>query len=172
MSSYSHRNAILARMGFPDYGAYLESDLWRSIRQQVLDAAGGACCACHRKAVQVHHGSYTEVNLRGIALEHLFAVCCGCHRGIEFRGKRKILDMAVVQERLRQRMASKGQSGTQKPSGIERHLRQNVEVTRRNYEQARQAGKSGFSQQRKLKRAELALDRHLVAMRVQPVATD
>jgi hypothetical protein len=88
--AYAKRDAILKGLGFVSYKAYLKSDLWSSIRQQVLDRDGHQCRSCARKANQVHHRRYSIEVLRGEALEWLQAICGRCHRGIEFTSKGKV----------------------------------------------------------------------------------
>lgn len=80
---YAYRDDNLRHLGFPSYQAYLDSDLWQSIRARVL--AGGALCAkCHKRpAAQVHHRAYDPQTLRGDDLASLTPLCRGCHKRAE-----------------------------------------------------------------------------------------
>lgn len=52
------------------------------------------CCACHRKAKQVHHLNYLEDTLRGVDIDALVAICGRCHKAIEIGpngGKRQLV---------------------------------------------------------------------------------
>lgn len=81
---YRYRNENLERMGFKTYRAYLQSDLWQAIRQQVLDRAQGMCERCNkRKAHQVHHRAYDPATLKGENLNALTAACFRCHHRAE-----------------------------------------------------------------------------------------
>ena len=63
---------------FAEYGQYLRSPEWRSLRQRVMRRANGTCEACLiRPATQVHHRSYEHV-FNEFAFE-LVAVCDACH---------------------------------------------------------------------------------------------
>lgn len=76
-------------VGFNSYSEYLQSDLWKSIRNKVLNAAKFKCCMCHQTATQVHHRSYNRENLLGINLKGLVALCGRCHYAIEFTDGKK-----------------------------------------------------------------------------------
>ena len=81
---YRERNRNIRAMGFRSYVDYLNSDLWKSIRAQVL-AASQDCRVCGRPAIQVHHVKYRKKDLEGRDLSFLWSVCAGCHRTAEFR---------------------------------------------------------------------------------------
>jgi hypothetical protein len=76
----------LKKLGFPDYATYLQSPLWKSIRQKVFTRDQHWCRVCENKAEQVHHTRYDLATLRGIDLSQLFSVCRDCHKTIEFDG--------------------------------------------------------------------------------------
>ena len=83
MSSYGARNAILSRMGFKSYPAYLRSDLWKSIRGRYIV---GNCLVCRKKkATTLHHTEYSEETLRGGG-KSLIRLCRTCHMCLEFSG--------------------------------------------------------------------------------------
>jgi 5-methylcytosine-specific restriction endonuclease McrA len=80
--------------GFATYRQYLNSDLWKSIRERVFLEHGSKCHLCQREASQVHHRHYGRRTLCGKTLFHLLPVCGKCHRDIEFgpNGKRKFAE--------------------------------------------------------------------------------
>ena len=79
----SQRAYVLKLMGFDSYSAYLNSDLWQSIRAKVLD--GKRChCGCGKKANQVHHKRYCEDNLMGVRIHSMVPIYSRCHKEIEF----------------------------------------------------------------------------------------
>lgn len=82
--SYGDRDEALETLGFANYGAYLESDLWKAIRARVLKRHGHRCCLCHDPTRIVHHNSYDVDTLRGMKISELYALCERCHRKIEF----------------------------------------------------------------------------------------
>ena len=77
--SFRERDEHIKRIGFPDYGTYLKTELWSSIRGRVLRASGGQCCGCENRASEVHHSEYTIDNILGKSLEGLHPVCSDCH---------------------------------------------------------------------------------------------
>jgi hypothetical protein len=86
---YSDRNAILNKIGFKSYQNYLDSDLWKSIRNLFLKD-NPYCYGCGEKADTVHHSSYTKKNLIGVDFQFLYPVCNNCHHKSEFNGKIKL----------------------------------------------------------------------------------
>ncbi len=83
------RNYVLKVYGFANYNAYLQSELWASIRTCVLKGGTLCVCGCGQVATQVHHRAYTEANLMGTSLHGLVAIHHDCHYAIEFSGARK-----------------------------------------------------------------------------------
>src|SRR4051812_34944516 len=63
--NYKSRNSALQAIGFPDYQAYLKSDLWRSIRRKVYAAKGSNCFICGKPAELLHHNRYHKNDLQG-----------------------------------------------------------------------------------------------------------
>ena len=107
MRVYRERNRILKAMGFPSYAAYLQSDLWKSIRRRVLES-NPKCSACGRPATQAHHRSYRKPDLDGRDLSRIYAVCASCHRTSEFRaGDGAKLNPAQATTKLQQLRAKK-----------------------------------------------------------------
>lgn len=84
MSWYADRDRWLKKMGYPSYTAYLDSELWQSIRAKVLERDKGLCRVCDKPARSVHHDDYSPNVLRGKFLKPLYSLCHGCHRRIEF----------------------------------------------------------------------------------------
>lgn len=82
---YADRNRIIKLMSFKNYGDYLKSPHYATIRKRVLKKNNGKCrCCCERKGKQVHHVEYTEDNLRGRSLDGMIPICDECHILIEF----------------------------------------------------------------------------------------
>jgi hypothetical protein len=84
-SPYRDRDETLRRMGFKSYQHYLQSSLWRDIRQRAIDAAQKRCVRCGRNrgkgvTLQVHHRAYDLRTLVGGDLRSLSVVCKGCHK--------------------------------------------------------------------------------------------
>jgi hypothetical protein len=84
-SIYTHRNERIRKEGLAEnYKAYLETDLWATIRARVLKRDGGLCRICGGTATQCHHTNYGTAVLTGRSLVALFAICRSCHKFIEF----------------------------------------------------------------------------------------
>jgi hypothetical protein len=81
---YAERDAILWKMGFDKYSDYLESYLWKEIRQQVLSSSEFCCQLCKKPSNQVHHLWYSKENLQGTNKKGLVSLCVKCHHSIEF----------------------------------------------------------------------------------------
>lgn len=84
MKCYRKRNLRLKQLGFKSYKDYLSSDLWKSIRLQVLERDSYKCFRCCGRATQVHHRKYTIPVLEGQNLKQLVSICRVCHKWIEF----------------------------------------------------------------------------------------
>lgn len=72
----------LSRLGFLSYRIYLASDLWKSIREKVLERDKHQCRRCGRPAKTVHHSHYGYDVMRGVRLEPLYLLCGGCHTNV------------------------------------------------------------------------------------------
>jgi hypothetical protein len=83
--AFDRRNKILHRLGYRNYGEYLDSQVWRDIRYRVLTSQG-RCFICRGFANEVHHRRYTEANLSGETLKGLSPICGDCHRKIQNEG--------------------------------------------------------------------------------------
>lgn len=79
------RASILKSIGFSSYRAYLNSELWATIRGRVLSASPN-CRMCGGEARCVHHRSYDRDTLRGERDSSLTPLCLRCHEKIEFKG--------------------------------------------------------------------------------------
>lgn len=95
-SSYSKRNRILRKMGFPTYGDYLKSDLWKEIRGRVFQVKGQWCRMCSTTATQLHHQRYSKSDLDGSRLKYIFPICGTCHKFVEFAEDGTKLDLIEV----------------------------------------------------------------------------
>lgn len=74
------------------YKAYLKSDKWEALRNEVLERDDYTCQECGERAWQVHHKTYA--NIFNEPLSDLLAVCALCHRkihGIENKPKKHII---------------------------------------------------------------------------------
>lgn len=103
MLGYEERGRILKKMGYGTYQSYLESELWVSIRQRVLERDKNKCRLCDKPANIVHHAGYTLEQLQGKADHLLFSLCHGCHKRLEFdltEPKRKLCVSSVVAKTL------------------------------------------------------------------------
>lgn len=98
---YRARNAALRTLGFENYAEYLESKLWKSIRERVLERDKHRCRFCNLRATSVHHSSYAKEVLLGLELRWLAAICSSCHHRIEFTTKGRKRTPAEVSEQYR-----------------------------------------------------------------------
>lgn len=99
LSRYALRDQVLLKMGFASYAAYLQSDLWKSIRSRVLARYRHKCQSCRAAATEVHHKHYSRAVLRGEHIIGLKAICRACHQYIEFDCGKKT-DVPTANERL------------------------------------------------------------------------
>lgn len=108
LAAYADRNAILREMGFQSYKDYLESQLWKSIRERVLARDKRACCACGGDAWQVHHTVYTRAAMEGRDITSLESICGGCHEWAEFTKKGTKRSLAQANRRMMHRCVECG----------------------------------------------------------------
>ena len=88
------RQVILEDLGFKNYNQYLKSDLWKTIRERVLERDGRVCkgrahammlqLASPDEAAQftelhVHHYRYDRDTLLGENIDDLITLCSKCH---------------------------------------------------------------------------------------------
>lgn len=101
--NYTDRRVLLRLLGFATYQDYLNSDLWKEIRERVFALKGRECFLCSKLATQAHHNRYNLNTLRGKRLKHIFPVCGQCHHSIEFKGGEKVFEIAKVQTAFRKK---------------------------------------------------------------------
>jgi hypothetical protein len=128
-SRYMNRQSALKAIGFATYQDYLDSALWAGIRERVLKRDHGVCVACGRKAVSVHHVTYSESVLRGQDDTQLVAICRGCHKFTEFDGDTKLTYTTDIARRLSRR--SKGERHTRK--AVRQRMRPRCKCCQRQY---------------------------------------
>jgi hypothetical protein len=107
---YDDRSVVLASIGFASYADYLQSDLWRDIRECVFELFGNQCSFCGCQANQVHHANYTAETMRGDTYSGLYPVCQSCHTGGEFYSSSEKCTPKVATIRMREKACSNGYS--------------------------------------------------------------
>lgn len=98
MQCYDKRDRRVSNLGYASYSAYLESEDWQRIRDNVL-RRHPLCLGCNRPASQVHHMRYDTTVLLGLIPQMLACVCESCHKAIEFDGDTK-LEVAFANRKL------------------------------------------------------------------------
>lgn len=86
---YAIRNYNLSRLGYASYDQYLNSDLWKSIKDRKLSERP-MCDLCLCKASMVHHQCYSQNVLKGNNLQKLHSLCKKCHYIVEFENGKKL----------------------------------------------------------------------------------
>ena len=90
MVIYRERNRNIRAMGFENYGEYLRSQPWLTIRATKLRIAP-VCEACDKyMATEVHHMKYRKKDLEGNDLRWLVSICRTCHYSIEYENGIKL----------------------------------------------------------------------------------
>lgn len=93
------QNEGIADISGRGYDAYLRSNLWKKIRDWVLERDDFSCAVCAHKRVNaslqefdVHHRDYATTTLEGCNDGQLVTVCRQCHKKIEFlpNGEKRI----------------------------------------------------------------------------------
>lgn len=82
--TYEQRNILLRELGFRTYSVYLNSRIWYAIRNSAYRIHGRTCRLCPRRAITIHHLSYTRAVLLGQDLSLLAPLCRYCHDQVEF----------------------------------------------------------------------------------------
>lgn len=119
-SRYQTRTENLKKLGFDSYKEYLASDLWRTIRQSVMDR--DKCCrTCRKPAYTAHHVTYSLEVLKGEDLSQLISTCKGCHYDCEFEDGKKLVSTTKIAKRLRKR-AYRAIGGSVGKGVIKKHL--------------------------------------------------
>lgn len=88
--TYEERNSTLYHLGFSSYAEYLESDLWKKIRDRVYKMKGRGCLLCERPATELHHNRYHKNDLLGKTLSFIHPICRDCHLSIEYDRDKKV----------------------------------------------------------------------------------
>lgn len=102
--SFMSRNLLIQKLGFASYSAYLDSDLWKGIRERVLARDRGICQVCKGPGSQAHHRVYALVGLLGKRIENIVTICRACHQLVEFANdgsKRSVRSARAAYRRLR-----------------------------------------------------------------------
>lgn len=68
----------------PDYEKYLRRVLWKTIKARVLERDGHQCVRCGGKAAIVHHRTYDQAVMDGLADDWLNSLCEGCHEVVHY----------------------------------------------------------------------------------------
>lgn len=68
----------------PGYELYLRRKLWKTIKARVLERDAHKCVRCGGKADIVHHRTYDQAVLDGLADEWLKSLCDGCHTVVHY----------------------------------------------------------------------------------------
>lgn len=87
--TYESRKLNLEKLGFASYLDYLESSLWRSIKDRVKAKHGKKCVLCGEDYSDMHHFRYGVDDLSGKTLDNIKPICRTCHDLIEYDGDRK-----------------------------------------------------------------------------------
>ncbi len=83
-SVYRERDKALLLLKFSSYHEYLNSELWKSVRQLVLVTHGKNCVTCGKPYKQIHHKKYGVKELLGEDLTNLVPLCGRCHKKTHF----------------------------------------------------------------------------------------
>jgi 5-methylcytosine-specific restriction endonuclease McrA len=67
------------------YEAYLQTELWETIRSRILKRDHNLCVRCGDWATQVHHRNYKRRTMCGGDDKALVSLCAICHRNISVK---------------------------------------------------------------------------------------
>lgn len=98
---YKDRLETLVSIGYLDYISYLVSDLWLSIRKSVLERDRYKCWCCRKRAITVHHTSYSREVLLGNDNKKLIALCMSCHTRAEVSKTGRKFKLETANRRLK-----------------------------------------------------------------------
>lgn len=166
LKPYGKRNGRIRANGLGDgYQDYLQSDLWKSIRQIVLERDSHTCRICGAPAQAVHHSNYSMAVLSGRSIVALFSICNSCHKFIEFKKDGSKSHLKEVRNRIRLLCSLKGKHGY---DPIADNQRKHVEESRKK----RQAARSSEAASRQTQVRARELDRHHVPVAQVRVANN
>lgn len=107
---YEKRNAILKELGYNSYSEYLNSELWKNIRSEILKTRW-SCEICGDKSTVLHHKAYNKMTLIGKANFNILSLCNSCHFKVEFTDNKKL---TLQQSNKKERKKSKDIKPTNK----------------------------------------------------------
>lgn len=87
--TYADRNRTLRSIGYNTYKDYLNSDLWKRIRERALREHGDKCRLCESPVQVFHHRGYGKAVLLGYEIKQLVPLCSKCHTKVEFWPNKK-----------------------------------------------------------------------------------
>jgi hypothetical protein len=123
-SRYAVRTEALLALGYESYQAYLDSDLWKSIRERIFIRDHRLCRVCGKNpARSVHHITYSVMVLSGRDDSQLTAICGGCHKAVEFDGDKKLTYTTDIFTKLSRRSSLSKKHGGRQSTGSIRKLR-------------------------------------------------
>lgn len=121
---------------YKSYQAYLDSSLWKLIRNRVMVRDGERCRACYETAnLQVHHRSYEDAVLAGRADGQLVTLCASCHHSItagaeNFSGRRmereRLAEAALMNRMADAHNATRSLEQWGRSLGVTRFVRERV----------------------------------------------
>jgi rubrerythrin len=100
MNEYKERDHTLMDIGFDSYQQYLDSRLWKEIKQKVFELRGNICKVCCKEADILHHRHYHKDVLLGRSYSGLVPLCNGCHYKIEFTSQKVKRSLDKANDRL------------------------------------------------------------------------
>lgn len=89
------------KLGFSTYDQYLDSDIFKGIKESVLKIHDNKCCCCGNLADQIHNIKYTYENMSGKNYKDLVSICKKCHHKIEFnKNGERISNILIINKNL------------------------------------------------------------------------
>lgn len=88
------RLKALRRLGYRDYGHYLRSPQWRSVKARYRASGLPQQCMCGSEDVQLHHKTYERVGAE--LLTDLTPLCANCHRMVHILERRGELGLDMA----------------------------------------------------------------------------
>lgn len=101
--TFSKRNNILRSAGFNNYQEYLNSDLWKKIKDKASKRDFWKTCnTCGSKEnLRIHHAKYRAENLLEGKLNNLLPICQPCHDKIHDISREKNYTFRRAAKKLR-----------------------------------------------------------------------